>query len=235
MPSFPASVKAFTTKLDGAGNPINSAHVNDLQDEVNAIEAGYLNATARLNSSASTLASLSVTGNSTVAALTGGATTLASLQVTGASSFATKPLFAPPDMALVYRETVYELGSSVSATLAFNQQAIAINSSMHSTTTNPSQLTPQSTGVYQISAMFETSLPTAAAQPVLTIVDSSGGEIAHDENPAATTRVRCNVTAYKRFDVVGGNASVRFANNAAASTLSLSSGVGRTWFAMVRL
>lgn len=70
MPSFPTSVKVFTTKLDGAGNNINAAHVNDIQDEVNAIEAGYLNATARLNSSAlsalaSTVASLNVSGAST--------------------------------------------------------------------------------------------------------------------------------------------------------------------------
>lgn len=65
MASFPNSVKSFTTK--NAGDVIQPADVNDLQDEVNAIEAGYINGTAPLNSSHSTLAALSVTGNSTLA------------------------------------------------------------------------------------------------------------------------------------------------------------------------
>ena len=64
MPSFPGSVKSFTTK--NSGDVIQSAHVNDLQDEVNAIEAGYINATAPLNSSRSTVATLQVTGVSTL-------------------------------------------------------------------------------------------------------------------------------------------------------------------------
>src|SRR3990167_7722793 len=65
MPSFPTTPKTFTTK--NTNDVIAAAHVNDIQDEVNAIETGYLNASARLNSSASTLASLSVTGGSTIA------------------------------------------------------------------------------------------------------------------------------------------------------------------------
>jgi hypothetical protein len=64
MASYPTSVKTFTTK--NPGDKIASADVNDLQAEVNAIEAGLLNGTANLNSSASTLASLSVTGGSTL-------------------------------------------------------------------------------------------------------------------------------------------------------------------------
>lgn len=65
MPSFPTSV--FAPASRSAGQTIQPAHVNDLQDEVNAIEGGYLNGTARLNSSASTVASLGVTGASTIA------------------------------------------------------------------------------------------------------------------------------------------------------------------------
>lgn len=63
MPSFPGSVKTFTNK--NTGDVVQASHVNDLQDEVNAIEDGYINGTARLNSSRSTLAALSVTGAST--------------------------------------------------------------------------------------------------------------------------------------------------------------------------
>lgn len=36
--SFPSSVKAFTTKSDGAGNTILAAHINDIQAEITALE-----------------------------------------------------------------------------------------------------------------------------------------------------------------------------------------------------
>jgi hypothetical protein len=58
--SYPTSVKAFTTKQDGAGNTIFAAHVNDIQDEVVAIESGLLNGTAPLNSSITTVRTLAV-------------------------------------------------------------------------------------------------------------------------------------------------------------------------------
>src|SRR5580765_5470319 len=64
MASYPTAVKVFTTK--NAGDTIQAADVDDLQDEVNAIEAGLLNGTAPLNSSNSTLATLSVTGAATI-------------------------------------------------------------------------------------------------------------------------------------------------------------------------
>lgn len=36
--SYPSSAKAFTTKVDGPGNTILAAHINDLQNEVTAVE-----------------------------------------------------------------------------------------------------------------------------------------------------------------------------------------------------
>lgn len=63
MASFPDTVKSFASRSNG--QVIDAAHVGDLQDEVNAIEDGYLNGTARLNSSNSTIANLSVAGGST--------------------------------------------------------------------------------------------------------------------------------------------------------------------------
>lgn len=38
--SYPTSTKSFTTKVDGPGHTISASHVNDLQDEVVAIENG---------------------------------------------------------------------------------------------------------------------------------------------------------------------------------------------------
>lgn len=86
MANFPGSVKTFTSR--NTGDVIQPGHVNDLQDEVNAIEDGYLNGTARLNSSNSTLVSLSVTGPSTVGTLQAGASTVATLSA-GASTVTT--------------------------------------------------------------------------------------------------------------------------------------------------
>lgn len=65
MPSFPGAV--FNPSARTNGQTIDASHVNDLQDEVVAIETGYLNGTARLNSSNSTLGTLSVSGGSTFA------------------------------------------------------------------------------------------------------------------------------------------------------------------------
>src|SRR3990167_1759320 len=98
MANYPTSV--FSPSARSNGQVIDASHVNDLQGEVTAIEGGLLNGTARLNSSNSTLANLSVTGGSTLATLnvTGGSTfaavvlgasTLGSLSVTGASTVTT--------------------------------------------------------------------------------------------------------------------------------------------------
>jgi hypothetical protein len=81
MASYPTSVKTFTTK--NPGDKIASADVNDLQSEVNAIEAGLLNGTANLNSSNSTLVHLSVISGSTLA---GGLAVSGGFQVTGNST-----------------------------------------------------------------------------------------------------------------------------------------------------
>ena len=210
--AFPDSPISFTTK--NTGDVIQAAHVNDLQTEVANIEAGYINATAPLNSSRSTVATLSVTG---------------------ASTFASRPVMPPPDMAKVFLASTYAAGSSDNSTLSFLAQDYLINSSLHSTVTNPERLTPQTTGVYQFSAQIEVegSVPDLQTRFVL-IQDSSAGVIA-----AAATRssgiFRMNVTGYKRYDILGGFAAVRFATAGGATTNSLSSGVNLTWFSVLKL
>jgi hypothetical protein len=65
MASFPTTAKSFASRSNG--QTLDAAHVGDLQDEVSAVESGYLGGTARLNSSHSTVVALSVTGGSTFA------------------------------------------------------------------------------------------------------------------------------------------------------------------------
>ena len=235
MASYPTSVKSFTTKLDGPGNPINAAHVNDLQDEVNAIEAGLLNGTARLNAAGSTLASLSVTGNSTVVALQAGNCTVTNLQITGASSFATRPVFVPPDAARVFLESSGAIASSAASTLAFTAQDVLTNSTIHSTSANPERLTPQSTGLYLFLAQLGHSAPTGASIVTFSIRDSSVAIIGAQSAQSLTVAGNINVSGVKRFDALGGYATCLFQNISGGSTFSYSTGIGQSWFSMVKL
>jgi hypothetical protein len=94
MPAnYPNSVPTFTNK--SAGQVIGSAHINQLQDEVAAIGAGLLQGTAPLNSSNSTLANLSVPGNSSLSgnlavggnlSLTGNFVAASGMSITGTIS-----------------------------------------------------------------------------------------------------------------------------------------------------
>lgn len=235
MASFPTSVKVFTSKNDGPGNNINAAHVNDLQDEVNAIEAGYLNGTARLNAAGSTLTSLSVTGNSTLAAVQGGASTFTTLQVTGNSSFATRPIFTPPDAALVFLESSGAMGSSGISTLAFTAEDFVTNSSVHSTGTNPERLTPQSTGVYLFVAQIGLGGNLTGASSLSVILRDSSNNIFGRQDFVGAGAPRINATAMKRFDALGGWAVATLSNNGGGSTISFSTGAAASWFSMVKL
>jgi len=62
--SYPTSAKVFTSR--NAGDIVQPANINDLQDEVNAIEAGLLGGTAPLTSSNASVNNLSVAKNSTI-------------------------------------------------------------------------------------------------------------------------------------------------------------------------
>ena len=196
MASFPTSVKSFTTK--NTGDVIQAAHVNDLQDEVNAIEAGYRNGTAPLNAAGSTVTSLVVSGGST----------LATLSLSGASTFATRPVEPPPDVARVKLDAVLDLTNNTTLAVSWTGQTFAINSSMHSTGTNPMRLTPQSTGVYVVLAGVGLSANHAAADSTanfrLQIEDSSGTLIAQTSDFTDGGDIQ-QAMGLKRFDSTAGD------------------------------
>lgn len=65
--SYPTAPKTFTNR--SAGQTVASAHINDLQDEVNAIETGLLGGGAPVSASNATFHALNVTAGSTLASL----------------------------------------------------------------------------------------------------------------------------------------------------------------------
>jgi len=130
MAQYPGAVKTFTTR--NAGDVIQPSHVNDLQDEVNAIEAGLLQGTAPLNSSNSTVANLTVTGTT----------------------------FWKTDYVFLSQTSTQTI-SSGGATQAMDFQNEILNSGgMHSTSANSSRVTFASTGVYLIQGLV--NIPNAS-------------------------------------------------------------------------
>lgn len=224
MATFPGAVKAFTTKSDGAGNKVFASHVNDLQDEVTAIEDGLRNASAQLNLGASTLAALSVTAGSSFG---------------GVVNMTARPTMPPPEMALVYRASTFAAGSSAVntiSTITFNAEAFVQNSSMHSTASNSERLVPQTTGVYQFTGQISLAgAPGAATYLRARIVDSTGDAFAINDVPGMAIAGVLQVSGEKRFDAIGSYAVLQLQNVSGGSTLSLSSGIGLTWFSMVKL
>lgn len=222
MPSFPGSVFAPANRANG--QTIDASHMNGVQDEIVAIEDGYRNATAPLNSSNSTMANLSVSAGSTFTSVnvTGrfqvnGGCTIAS---TGGAIFDVRPFMPPPEMALL------NIGSTLAVTgttaaISWITETLVTNSSMHSTGTNPSRVIPQSTGVYAITAQIAFERNDSGYREIV-IEDSSAGIFALKYLGPSTNNTLhiAHMTGFKRFDVTGGYVRV-VVSQGAASTMSL--------------
>lgn len=129
MASYPTSVKSYTTKSDGAGNKIFAAHINDLQDEVTAIEDGLLNGTAPVNSSRITAPAMQIGGNSSI----------------------TGELFVAkcPPTARVYATAVLPVANNVETLVQLDSERFVSTSVMHSTASNKERVICPSSGTYQ--------------------------------------------------------------------------------------
>lgn len=144
--SYPTSAKTFTTK--NAGDTIQPAHINDLQDEVAAIENGLLNGDAPLQSSNSTFANLSVPGLSTFTGdvtmsgtLTVNKIVSTSITVSGVTSFVT-----------AYVSTAVQF-STAQTVVVFGNRTADLSSEYDSTS---GTFTPKSSGYYQINVNVQT-------------------------------------------------------------------------------
>lgn len=156
--SFPGAVKTFATR--NAGDVIQPAHINDLQDEVNAIEAGLLNGTAPLNSSNSTFASISVPGlakfNGIPYTMPSSGPSTGQVLTCVSTSGSTAGLEWRSPSAKNYGHFTQRSTQSITNNtwIGLNFDTDVINSGgLHSTSANSSRITfTVSTGVYLVSA-----------------------------------------------------------------------------------
>lgn len=205
MASFPTAV--FSPASKSNGQTIDPAHVNDLDNEMVAVQSGLLNGTARLNSSHSTLAALSVSGGSTLADVT-----VTNLNVTGGSTFASRPVLTPPDAVKVTLESAASSTNNSTLSLNWTEQAFAVNSSMHSTATNPSRLFPQSTGVYRVdlAVVWTAAFAASTGRGTIAILDSSNGVLFEAAGPGPIgSGLSQSISGLKRFDAVGSTQYLR--------------------------
>jgi hypothetical protein len=212
MAQFPTSAKTFTSKSNG--QVIDAAHVQDLQDEVAAIEDGYLNGTARLNAGASTLASLVVTGN---------------LTVNGTASIASPS-------ARVFNSSNTQITAATLTAINWTSQKW-ITSGMHSTGTNPSRLIPTSSGVYNIIGSLSFDGNAAAGLCAAFIRIDGSTYVATQSQAFSTVGGEINVatvSALYRFASTTQYAEL-VAYRAGANSTIVASGELYPWFSMVKV
>lgn len=251
-------MKSFTTRNNG--DTIQPSHVNDLQDEVNAIEAGLLNGTANLNSSNSTVAALSVTGGSTIAGalnvagtstLTGNVHAAAALQVDGNSTIngnvtiggsltVNGASFLTPATCLVRNSAKQDIANNAWTSLSWDTEDVDA-SNMHSTSANSSRIQfAPSSGMYLVGAAVEWNQGNAAGVTYLRLLLNDTTTIVALSTPSGSLNGLTNwsqtvsalVRATSTTDFVGVTV---FQNS--GSTMSISSGITlgtRFWVAKVQ-
>jgi hypothetical protein len=238
MANYPTSDPSFSAK--SAGNTIQAAHVNALQDEVVAIGSAL-----RSGLSHALIVSTGGLTVSTGSVNVGGPSSVATLQVNGTSTFVGNVLVTGtltvggnqfggvPDAARVIANSTQSFGSGAFTPITvLRTQIILTNSSMHSTASNPGRITPQSTGLYQVRGQIRFNQNSSGAR-VVQVVDSSGGVIG-DARAAAvvTTDTVLQASGLKRFDALGGYVELQ-AYQDSGSTMSVLA--TETWLEMVKL
>lgn len=214
MASFPNAVKTFTTKTDGAGNSIFASHVNDLQDEVNAIEDGLRNGTAPLNSSNSTFAHVSA-GHSTLGNLNGGDSTLSNLTVTGSLTLASTSRAA----CHVSHSVDQNVNTGTVTGLNFNTIRFDTQN-MHSTSVNSSRITLKVPGIYVIGANVQWLNSSGGSVRELQLVVNDATLIADNEVSAVFATPIQHVTTTYQTTSTSDYVTVRV-NQDSGSTMSI--------------
>lgn len=198
MASFPTSAITFASRSNG--QVIDASHINSLQDEVAAIEAGYLDASARLNSSNSTVANLSVAGGST---FTGAVTFSSGVTVSthvlpasttsnlGSTAAGFKEIHCSslyvsgvavgagaPSVRLIH-SAITDVAHGVNTGMSWDTEVVDANG-LHSTATNSSRITfSPSTGTYVVGASIEWNQNSSGARIVSLFLNDSSAVAAN--------------------------------------------------------
>lgn len=161
MAQFPTSVKSFTARSNG--QTLDASHVQDLQDEVNAIEDGILNGTARLNSSNSTIVNLSVSGNSTL---------------TGSVTFSSVITATAQPRCSVYSSAAQQFAAGTLTAVTFESEQFDVGG-LHSTASNPERLTipTGSSGLYLVGTLLRFSTGANGDQVFARLLKNSTTEV----------------------------------------------------------
>jgi hypothetical protein len=230
MANYPTADPSFTTKQDGTDYP-QAAHINGVQDEIIAIGAalrGTLQHAVTVGTGGLTVSSGGAT-ISTGSVNIGGPSSLATLQVNAGSTFAGPATFssaatfngvvtfnaatsfvnqAPPPVMLVSASTSQMANDSTTA-IAWPTQVSFTNSSLHSTATNPERFTPDSTGVWELSASMKLNgvLSNGSTMSFTGWVeDSSGAQVDYSVVGAAGSEApTLRLTGTKYFNSVTGS------------------------------
>jgi hypothetical protein len=215
MASYPGSVKTFATR--SAGQTIDASHVNDLQDEVNAIENGLLNGGAPINSSRITATALSVSAGSTLTTLT------ATGIVTGS---------AQPRCRL-YNVGAQTIGNASLTPLTWDSEEYDVGG-MHSTASNPSRITVPAggDGLYLLIANVAFAANSTGGRDALLLKNSS--QIAYHR----VHTVDANIATFQVMamtQAVAGDFFVADVIQSCSSNLATSTGNEIHWFSAAKL
>lgn len=213
--SYPTAAKSFTVK--NTGDIIQAADVDDLQDEVTAIEQTLITgpitlpavtAASAVVTGASSLASLHVTGGSTFAgSFTSSNSTVNNLNVVGGSTLASltvtssnttlKELFVtvPPPSVRAFNSVKFDVANNARAAVTLNSDRYVNPTSMHSTGSNPSRLIAPSSGVYLITGHVTWALASTSAGGLAALEVQLNGAtlIAQQYNPTITNSISQSV------------------------------------------
>lgn len=252
MASYPNAVKSFTTK--NAGDTIQPAHINDLQDEIAALEDGLLNGTAPVNSSRITapaaqisnatissltvsvmsIANLQTTGSTTASLNVTTGSTMAALNVTGGSTLASLNVSAACDAVRAFHAAAQSFASSGFLVLSFNQHAYQVgNSSLHSTGANSSRFFPQSSGLYMMTAQTHWTAGSSDLRVTQILLNSTTVLADFRSDVAPNSGVSHHPTAIHNCQV-GDYIEVR-AYHTDANAYTISSGITGCSFSMTKL
>jgi hypothetical protein len=225
--SYPTAVKSFTVK--SAGDTIQPTHINDLQDEVAAIEDGILNGTAPLTSSNARVANLSVAGGSTLANLQAGNSTIAgTLTVT---TIISTSLGGGGLVSKVWAYSVNPVQISTSlAALALETELEDLLGEYDSTTFT---FTPQSSGTYLVNGQMYIPNNVGYVQASLYINSSLVMEDLHSGG-AGNSITTAQVNGVFRVSS-GAAGAMQFRGRYTGSTTRGDSGVARNFLQITKL